>query len=49
VLLDLLGVGIARTVSITVGRVGPEVPSTGNGDTGRADDPARINCQWRSN
>jgi hypothetical protein len=49
VLLDLLGVGIARTVSITVGRVGPEVPGAGNGNTGRADDPVGINYQWRSN
>jgi hypothetical protein len=49
VLLDLLGVGITRTVSITVRRVGPEVPGAGNGNTGRADDPAGLKCQWRSN
>lgn len=42
VLLDVLGVGRSGTVSVTVRRVGPEVPSAGNGDSGRAEDPVGV-------
>lgn len=42
VLLDVLGVGRTGTVDVTVRRIGPEVPSARNSDTGSTEDPVGI-------